>query len=158
MLEKLLEKLGKIPLKDVRCEFDFQYATQEQFDAFKQSFNIETKVPDWLKKSIRMEQWHEEGVEKFQGMRVALSGPESRNPNYVQVSRKKQEEEWEREQDRRRLHETTDLLWEAIVKGIITIDRDKMIAWCQAYPLDWDKYYGMALRQFSKIEKTECCK
>ena len=154
MLEKLLKKLRSLPLKDVICKFDFIHASQEQFDAFSQAFNIETKIPDWMK---NCQDLHEEGEGKFQGMDVKLKGKWSRNPNYERPPAR-HPYEIEREENLRRLGETTLLFWEAIVKGIITIDRDKMIALCHTYPCDWDHYYGIALRYFSKIEKTECCK
>jgi len=157
MLEKLLKKLVKLPLKDVKCEFEFRKATQEQFDAFKKSFNIKTKVPDWMKDSYRMEYMNEEGTGYFQGMRVQLSGPESRNPKYERPYAR-DPAEIEREENLSRLGETTLLLWEAILKDVISFDRDKMIAWFKTSDRDWDIAYGRALKYFGKIEKTECCK
>ena len=156
MLEKLLKKLGKLPLKDVQCEFDFKHASQEQFEAFKRSFNIETKIRDWMKGSTYRQHLNEEGKGKFQGMDVELEGPEVRNPNYVKRIRDEREDEREESLDRLRRH--SSLLWEAIVKGIISIDRGKMIAFFKTCGIDWDIAYGDALKHFSKIEGKECCK
>ena len=158
MLEKLLEKLGKLLLKDVRCKFDFVNASEDQFIAFKKAFNIETKISDWMKDSTRMEYLTEEGQGKFQGMNVALEGPEFQNPNYRPVSREFRDEQYESDENLRILGNHALLLWEAILKDVISFDRDKMIAWFKICGRDWDIAYGQALKYFSKIEKTECCK
>jgi len=148
--EKFLKKLGRLKLDGVFCNFHFCDASKEQYEEFKKAFKIKAKVPDYLSK--KDQELYEVGEGNFQGLEIKVYGPHFPNPNY--------EPEPEETIKKRRIEaELTSptvcrLLWEAVVKDIMSFDREKMEALFASEGLKWDWFYGQALRLFSKAEAT----
>jgi hypothetical protein len=80
-IEKLKLKLRKLPLKEIRANFYFHGATDEQFREFCEAFAIKADFPDYVKKYKNM---YEVGESKFEGMNITVFGPDKSNPRYLE--------------------------------------------------------------------------
>jgi len=144
--KKFLKKLGRLKLDGVSCSFYFSGDSIEQYEEFKKAFKIKAEVPDYLKD---LPELYEVGKGNFQGLEIEVYGPEFPNPSYKP---KPKVVDIQHELTR---FEVASLLWEAIVKGIVSFDREKMIALFRTRALDWDWFYGQALRLFRGEIKDE---
>jgi len=145
MWSRFLKKLGGLKLNGVSCAFFFSEASKEQYEEFKKAFKIKSKIPDYLKKEREL---YEVGKGNFNGMKIEVFGPHFPNPNYKPEP--KEVEELRYVKDQLLQPAVSRIFWEAIVKGIVSFDREKMIALFMSEGLKWDWFYGQALRFFTE--------
>lgn len=145
----LNKKLRGIPREDVSGNLHFG-KNKEAWEAFKEAFNPNVKVPDYLEKR---REFYETGEYIIAGIKFDLWGSYSPNPNWVALTKeereKEQAESWFKDEW------VALLLWEMMAKGLFSFDREKVHAVFYSRGYDWDDFYGRALTRFSEVEVKE---
>lgn len=145
--KKLTDMVCGGDLQDVSCDLHFHDGSDRRkplWQEFKRAFNIEAQVPTYLDKG---QQLYEVGKGTFRGMEIEAYGPHKQNPHYVPETEEQKELRWRLDS----IKQYGPVLLEMLTHSeIVTIDRDKAIAFCRAHGFDWDRCYGLILKTYGR--------